>query len=88
MMLQVGDIVKFFDYNACSAARAAANPLAEHADYWRIGIVAEIRDEPWDDDWDESCVPYAVVTHNGHSQPIGLPDNNNLGTWVEIISRA
>ena len=81
-MLQVGDIVKFFDYDYSMKHRSAKG------DNWRIGIVSEIRDEPWDDDWDHECLPVVVVVHNGHSQPLVMPTPNNLGTWVEIISRA
>jgi hypothetical protein len=55
---------------------------------WRIGVVSEIRHEPWDEDWNEECLPLVVVVHNGHSQPLVMPNKNNLGTWVEIISRA
>jgi len=51
-------------------------------------VVSEIRDEPWDEDWDDECLPVVVVVHNGHSQPLVMPNNNNLGTWIEIISRA
>ena len=46
-MLQVGDVVKFFDYDYAMKHRYAGG------DCWRIGVVSEIRDEPWDEDWDE-----------------------------------
>ena len=81
-MLQVGDIVKFFDYDYAIKHRYAGG------DKWRIGVVSEIRDEPWDEDWDKKCLPLVVVVHDGHSQPLVMPNERNLGTWVEIISRA
>jgi len=81
-MINVGDLVKFFDYDECAANRGRIVPSD---DYWRIGIVTEIRNEPWDDDWDPSCLPCVVVTSNCHSQPIVMPNENNIGTWVELI---
>ena len=81
-MLQVSDIVKFYDYDYAIKHRDAGG------DKWRIGVVSEIRDEPWDDDWDNECLPVVVVVHDGHSQPLVMPNERNLGTWVEIISRA
>jgi|TARA_R110001583_G_scaffold75246_3_gene207334 hypothetical protein len=81
-VLQVGDVVKFYDYDYAIKHRDAGG------DKWRIGVVSEIRDEPWDEDWDKECLPLVVVVHNGHSQPLVMPNKNNLGTWVEIISRA
>jgi hypothetical protein len=81
-MINVGDLVKFFDYDECAANRGRIVPSD---DYWRIGIVTEIRNEPWDDDWDPSCLPCVVVTSNCHSQPIVMPNENNIGTWVEVI---
>ena len=81
-MLQVGDIVRFYDYDT---AMRLYNRSDEN---WRIGVVSEIRHEPWDEDWNEECHPLVVVVHNGHSQPLVMPNKNNLGTWVEIISRA
>jgi len=81
-MISVGDLVRFFDYDACAANRGRIVP---RDDYWRIGIVTEIRNEPWDDDWDPSCLPCVVVTSNCHSQPIVMPNKNNIGTWVEVI---
>jgi hypothetical protein len=84
-MINVGDLVKFFDYDECAANRGRIVPSD---DYWRIGIVTEIRNEPWDDDWDPSCLPCVVVTSNCHSQPIVMPNENNIGTWVEVICEA
>ena len=81
-MINVGDLVKFFDYDECAANRGRIVPSD---DYWRIGIVTEIRNEPWDDDWDPDCLPCVVVTSNCHSQPIVMPNENNIGTWVEVI---
>ena len=81
-MLQVGDIVKFYDYDYAIKHRYAGG------DKWRIGVVSEIRDEPWDEDWDAECLPVVGVVHNGHSQPLVMPNNNNLGAWIKIISRA
>ena len=79
-MLQVGDIVKFFDYDYAMAHRYSGG------EKWRIGVVSEIRDEPWDDDWDKECLPLVVVVHDGHSQPLVMPNEKNIGTWVEVIS--
>ena len=84
-MINVGDLVKFFDYDECAANRGRIVPSD---DYWRIGIVTEIRNEPWDDDWDPSCLPCVVVTSNCHSQPIVMPNKHNIGTWVEVISES
>ena len=81
--MKVGNLVKFFDYDY-----AMKHHYASEAQKWRIGIVSEIRDEPWDDDWDSECLPVVVVVHDGHSQPLVMPNERNLGTWVEIISRA
>ena len=83
-MLQIGDLVRFFDYDKCAADRDHDT----RNDYWCIGIVTEIRHEPWDDDLDPSCLPCVVVTSNCHSQPIVMPDKNNIGTWVEVISES
>ncbi len=80
-MLQVGDIVKFFDYDR------ARYGLAHDDNGWRIGIVAEIRTQPWDRDWDPKCCPYPVIVYNGHSQPIVMPNKHNIGTWVHIVSK-
>ena len=80
-MISVGDLVKFFDYDECAANRDRNT----HDDYWRIGIVTEIRHEPWDEDWGEECCPYPVVYHNCHVQPIVMPNEYNIGTWVEVI---
>ena len=79
-MLQVGDIVRFYDYDT---AMRLHNRSDEN---WRIGVVSEIRHEPWDEDWDEDCLPLVVVVHNGHSQPLVMPNEKNIGTWVEVIS--
>jgi len=84
-VLQIGDLVRFFDYDACAANR---DRIVPRDDYWRIGIVTDIRDEPWDDDWDPNCLPCVVVTSNCHSQPIVMPNENNIGTWVEVISES
>ena len=78
-MLKVGDIVRFFDYD-----RAIGCDKSD----WRIGIVSEIRHEPWDDDWDKGCCPYAVVYNDCHVQPIVMPNEYNIGTWVEVISES
>ena len=80
-MISVGDLVKFFDYDECAANRYQNT----HDDYWRIGIVTEIRHEPWDEDWDPACCPYPVIYHDCHVQPIVMPNENNIGTWVEVI---
>ena len=48
-MINIGDLVRFFDYDECAANRDHHVPSDN---YWRIGIVTEIRNEPWDDDWD------------------------------------
>jgi len=82
-MLQVGDVVRFYDYDYAMKHRVSLS-----YENWRIGVVSEIRDEPWDEDWDPECLPVVVVVHNGHSQPLVMPNKNNLGTWLEIISRA
>ena len=82
-MLKIGDLVRFFDYDECAANRGRIVP---RDDYWNIGIVTEIRHEPWDDDWDPSCLPCVVVTSNCHSQPIVMPNEDNIGTWVEVIN--
>jgi hypothetical protein len=79
-MLQVGDIVRFFDYDYAMYHRDTAGEC------WRIGVVSEIRDEPWDEAWDPECLPLVVVVHNGHSQPLVMPNEKNIGTWVEVIS--
>ena len=84
-MINVGDLVKFFDYDECAANRDQWLATGTRDDYWCIGIVTEIRHEPWDDDWDPSCLPCVVVTSNCHSQPIVMPNENNIGTWVEVI---
>jgi hypothetical protein len=81
-MINIGDLVRFFDYDECAANRDHHVPSDN---YWRIGIVTEIRNEPWDDDWDPKCLPCVVVTSNCHSQPIVMPNENNIGTWVEVI---
>ena len=81
-MLQICDLVRFFDYDECATNRGHDT----HDDYWRYGIVTEIPHNPWDDDWDPSCLPCVVVTSNCHSQPIVMPDKHNIGTWVEVIS--
>ena len=78
-MLQTGDIVKFYDYDN------AHSGLPHGDDGWRIGIVPEIRHEPWDEDWDPACCPYPVIYHDCHVQPIVMPNENNIGTWVEVI---
>jgi hypothetical protein len=86
-VLQTGDLVRFFDYDAAAADRDRKNDWRiPREDYWRIGIVTDIRDEPWDDDWDPDCLPCVVVTSNCHSQPIVMPNENNIGTWVELIT--
>ena len=81
-MLQVGDIVRFYDYDYAMKHRSSTG------DHWRIGIVTEIRHEPWDEDWDKNCSPYVVVYHNCHVQPIVMPNEHNIGTWVEVISES
>ena len=50
-MLQVGDIVKFFDYDYAAFHRDTSGEC------WR-----------------------------GHSQPLVMPNEKNIGTWVEVIS--
>ena len=79
-LLQVGDIVKFFDYDYAASHRDTSGEC------WRIGVVSEIRHEPWDEDWDPGCLPLVVVVHDGHSQPLVMPNEKNIGTWVEVIS--
>ena len=79
-MLQVGDVVRFFDYDYAIANRDTAG------ERWRIGVVSAIQNEPWDEDWDKECLPLVVVVHNGHSQPLVMPNEKNIGTWVEVIS--
>ena len=81
-MLQIGDIVRFYDYDR-------ANGMIRNEDVtednWRIGIVTEIRHDPWDEDWGEECCPYPVVYNDCHVQPIVMPNEYNIGTWVEVI---
>ena len=83
-MLEIGDLVRFFDYDECNADHDSDT----RDDYWNIGIVTEIRHEPWDDDWDTNCLPCVVVTSNCHSQPIVMPNKDNIGTWVEVINES
>ena len=53
-----------------------------------LEAIEEGREQASTKDWDDECLPVVVVVHNGHSQPLVMPNNNNLGTWIEIISRA
>ena len=76
-MLQVGDIVRFYDYDRA---------IGCDENDWRIGIVSEIRHEPWDEDWNKDCSPYVVVYNDCHVQPIVMPNEYNIGTWIEVIS--
>ncbi len=81
-MLQVGDIVRFFDYDYAMLHRYSGG------ERWCIGVVAEIRNEPWDENWDKERLPLVVVVHDGHSQPLVMPNEKNIGTWVQLISRS
>ena len=79
-MLQVGDIVRFYDYDT------AVRLYNRSDENWRIGIVTEIRDEPWDEDWGVQYTPYPVIWCDGRTQPIVMPNEKNIGTWGEVIS--
>lgn len=81
-MLYVGDIVRFYDYDYASTHRSSTG------DHWHIGIVTEIRHEPWDEDWGKEYCPYPVVYHDCHVQPIVMPNEYNIGVWVEVISES
>jgi|TARA_A100001515_G_C4402589_1_gene154313 hypothetical protein len=81
-VLQVGDLVRFYDYDAAMASYTRGD------EHWRIGIVSEIRDEPWDEDWAEEYTPYPVIMCDGRTQPIIMPNERNIGAWVEVISES